>query len=279
MKQVDHLNQKFPIENLSALKKWQEACEEHALFQAVKTQRDLKIFMESHVFAVWDFMSLLKRLQRDLTTTTLPWYPVDQKYKKASYLINSIVLGEESDTLPNGDIMDHFSLYLKSMEEVQASRERIDSFMAGTRETLSRLKPEASLSEIAAACMHPSIQAFENDFVAFNLQLSLRGKIHEVAAAFFFGREKLIPEMFTNILHSFNEQLNLDEKFPHLSFYLKRHIEVDGDEHGPLAFECLEILCDNDPIKWQEALKAGELSLQFRARLWDGVLTSILGKA
>jgi len=113
----------------------------------------------------------------------------------------------------------------------------------------------------------------EHDFVAFNLDLAMNGKIHEVAAAFFFGREKLIPDMFTSILGDLNKNLEAKAQshFPNLRYYLERHIEIDGGEHSHQAQDCLASLCGNDEVKWEEARKAGVQSLILRSALWDEV--------
>ena len=59
---------------------------------------------------------------------------------------------------------------------------------------------------------------------------------------------------------------------------MDRHIEIDGDTHGPLALEMMHELCRDDIKKWTEALKIGEQSLKYRIKLWDSIKNSIESK-
>jgi hypothetical protein len=47
----------------------------HKVYSVINDLDDLRIFMKYHVYAVWDFMSLLKALQNNLTCTSIPWFP------------------------------------------------------------------------------------------------------------------------------------------------------------------------------------------------------------
>lgn len=248
------------IMNHPSLLSHHEKLSNHTLYQKVKTVSDLQIFMESHVFAVWDFMSLLKRLQREITCVEIPWNP-SQYPKNVVRLINEIVLGEESDKDREGLACDHFTLYLRAMNDLGADPGRLLSF---TRDL-----------DFKKWC-----SPAESEFVAFNLDLAKNGAIHEVAAAFFFGREKLIPDMFTSILGDFSKNLveAAQINFPNLRYYLERHIEIDGGEHSHQAHDCLMSLCGDDQVKWEEARLAGVRSLILRSALWDEVENSLLQK-
>ena len=235
------------------LSKLHEDLKCHTLYQKIQTKNDLKIFMESHAFAVWDFMSLLKRLQRDITCVALPWRPSVYP-KNVVRMINEIVLGEESDLDQNGQSCDHFTLYMRAMKEIGADTSRLDKL-------LEDLQTSKWCNE------------GEKEFVEFNLKLSQSGELHQVAAAFFYGREKLIPDMFTSILGDLTKQFseNSQSEFPSLIYYLKRHIEIDGGEHSHLASDCLNAICGDDKKKWEEAIEAGVQSLKLRKALWDSV--------
>src|SRR6201997_1705177 len=91
---------------------------DHPVYAEVTSVEDLRRFMQDHVFAVWDFMSLLKRLQQDCTCTNVPWFPAENA--KAARLINDIVIGEETDVDPDGSYISHLDLYRRAMAEIGA---------------------------------------------------------------------------------------------------------------------------------------------------------------
>lgn len=223
----------------------------HEAYQALNSVTSVRTFMEYHIYAVWDFMSLLKSLQQRLTCVDVPWIESKQDPEVVRF-INEIVIGEESDLDPEGNAVSHYSLYLKAMEEVGADTSRIKQFIE--TQDLS-LIPDGA-----------------RQFVEYNLEIAKNGSDVEVASAFLYGREKLIPDMFTAI-----KDVMSSEKVdcPTLIYYLERHIELDGDEHGPLAEKCLQALCGDDAAKWQCAEDIAVESLKLRSRLWDAVLVAI----
>jgi hypothetical protein len=233
--------------------------ESHPLYREVKTLHHLQIFMESHVFAVWDFMSLLKSLQAGLTCVTTPWLP--SQYPQSRRLINEIVLGEESDTYGTTTI-SHFELYLKAMAESGAGTFAIDTL---TRQ-LAGGKP------LAEALQHAAPPPEASAFVQTTFSLLQQNQLHVTAAAFTFGREDLIPEMFQSLVRDLRTNLQKVDLF---EYYLNRHIEMDGDSHGPLALQMVEELCGYDDRKWEEAAQAAEKALEARITLWDGILQRI----
>jgi hypothetical protein len=232
----------------------------HSLYDKIKTKAHLQVFMETHVFAVWDFMTLLKRLQKEITCVEIPWNPSPYP-KNVVRLINEIVLGEESDKDLEGLACDHFTLYLRAMNDLDADPFRLLNFTK-----------DLNFDKWTTPA--------ERNFVSFNLDLALKGKIHEVAAAFFFGREKLIPDMFASILGDLSKNLDKSAQtnFPNLKYYLERHIEIDGGEHSHQAQDCLQSLCGEDEKKWEEARLAGVQSLILRSALWDEVEKKIVSK-
>lgn len=234
----------------------------HSLFTEITSLRKLQLFMESHVFAVWDFMTLAKRLQQELTCTRLPWLPpVDPQ---AARLINEIVLAEESDAHPAQGYCSHFELYLEAMAEVGASTAAISHFIALQRKGL---EATAALHEVEIL---PGVARFVSD----TLHLALNAPAHCVAATFLHGREQVIPPMFERILQS--EALN-HRQAPTLCAYLKRHIELDAQDHGPAAEQLLLRLCSADPSYPQQANAAAVAAVQSRIALWDGVRASLHG--
>ena len=234
----------------------------HPLYSKINTPEHLRCFMEHHVFAVWDFMSLLKALQEKLTATTTPWVPVGNP--ELRYLINEIVLAEETDLNIFGKRQSHFEMYLDAMSKSGASRIEIEDF-------ISQVTHGTDIYLVIAASDLPiSIKKF----LKFTFEIVEEGKPHKIAAAFTFGREGLIPDMFTSIIKNIQQQFP-EEDLKLFKYYFDRHIELDADEHGPMAFKMVEELCENDPIKIDEVKEVAQEALNTRIILWDGILEEI----
>ncbi|GGU82333.1 hypothetical protein GCM10009504_43620 [Pseudomonas laurentiana] len=227
---------------------------EHPLFAEINSLPVLQRFMETHVFAVWDFMSLTKRLQQELTCVQLPWLPpVDPK---AARLINEIVLGEESDNrLPHGHY-SHFELYLDAMREVGANTLAIEQFVHLQREGIG----------YASALRRVGASDAARQFVCNTLSTAIDAPAHAVAAAFLHGRESVIPGMFQRILDDWGIT---EEQAPTFRYYLQRHIEVDSEDHGPAAEQLLARLVNQDPQHEREVYEAAIAAVESRIALWD----------
>jgi hypothetical protein len=229
----------------------------HPIYSAIRTPEHLRIFLQSHVFAVWDFMSLLKALQSRLTCTSVPWVPTP--FPESRRFINEIVLGEESDQF-QGRAISHFELYLEAMQQAGADTAPI----------------RALLSTVANGTFNPATieaPAAAQQFVAATFRIIEQGSLPAIASAFTFGREDVIPDIFRELVRDLNASraANLDT----FIWYLERHIEVDGEDHGPLSLRMIADLCGTDESLWEQAATAAELAIQARLALWDGILAQL----
>jgi len=233
----------------------------HSLYGQIRSLQDLNVFMEHHVFAVWDFMSLLKSLQRRLTCVAVPWIPKGNADTR--YLINEIVTGEESDIDQHNNRISHFELYLKAMAQAGSNTGSIDAL----------IKELENNVDVYKALQHCGINQPVLGFVHNTFDTIATGKTYIQAAVFTFGREDLIPGMFLSFVKDINKQTA--DKASIFQYYLERHIEVDGEHHSHLACQMTEQLCGDDEQYWEEATTAVKSALNARIKLWDAILLAI----
>ncbi|MBD3672856.1 MAG: DUF3050 domain-containing protein [Planctomycetaceae bacterium] len=235
---------------------------DHSLYAAITDLASLRVFMEHHVFAVWDFMSLLKALQNRFTGLETPWHPAGNRL--ACRLINEIVLGEESDEDGRGGYASHFELYLRSMTDCGCDVRPMHEF-------LERLQHDRDLlSALNESSPPPASQRF----VHSTFELIERGDSIEIASAFTFGREDLLPDVFRKIV----ERIDREESgtLQSFLFYLDRHIELDEDRHGPMADRLMIDLCGEDANAWKRAEQAAIGALESRLALWDAITAEMV---
>ena len=235
----------------------------HSIYEKINSLEKLRIFMESHVFAVWDFMSLAKRLQASLTCTDVPWLP--PLNQNAARFINEIILHEETDEGADGAPKSHLEMYLDAMHETGASTLQFELF-------ISLIKSSNSIEVAARVARLPE---YVSEFVSLSLNVADNREVEEVASYFLHGREDPIPEMFKRLISTLNVSV---ETVPKLIWYLERHIEVDGNDHGPAAKKILSELIGGNEEKKLFAYNSACAAVQHRINLWDGILNRIENK-
>jgi len=232
----------------------------HRLYALVDSGDRLRRFMESHVFAVWDFQSLLKAMQQRLTCTTTPWVPTPDA--EARRLVNEIVLDEESDELPDGGFASHFELYLDAMREAGAD-------VGPVTRLIDALTTGVPLADALVAAGAP---AAAGEFVRASFAIIESGSPHGIVAAFTYGREDVIPEMFSGLVATLSSR---EQSWSRFRFYLDRHIEHDSEKHGPACRRIMARLCGDDPEKWAGAEIHARACLDARLALWDAIAADV----
>lgn len=254
--------------DLSAVEPLREQLAQHPVYQRVSGERELRLFMQHHVYPVWDFMSLVKYLQGVVAPTTMPWVPRGDAAVRR--FINEIVLEEESDEgVPLAPLVadaeynyaSHFELYCAAMGEVGADPAPALDFVA----LAQRVGIDVGLA--SGRVPEPA-----RDFMRTTFDFIASGKPHVVAAAFSLGREHVIPAMFRALLGRMGVR---KEDAPAFHYYLERHIHLDEGAHAPLALKLLDSLCGGDPVRIVEAQEAAKAALAARIRFWDGVAAAL----
>ena len=248
--------------NLDRLQGLQAELDGHPIYAAVEGLEDLRIFMAHHVFSVWDFMSLVKYLQGRLAPAAVPWRPHGDPALR--FLINRLVLEEESDRTqhPGGPTYaSHFEHYLAAMDEIGADTTPALAFLDLMHDQGTDTALYSDLVPLAARYFCETTFCFIRE-----------DKPHAVAAALALGRERIVPMMFRRLA----EHIGVgQDQAPTFRRYLERHIQMDGDFHGPLSLKLVETLCRGEPDLIAEAETAAEEAICARIRLWDGILEAI----
>jgi hypothetical protein len=229
----------------------------HPLINALTTRAALDCFMTHHVFAVWDFVCLLKTLYARIGCVSVPWFPPQDA--DSVHFLSSILLDEESDQLPHHpERCAHFDLYRHAMQQCGANTQPIVQF-------LYRLQQGHTLAQALQASEIPlAARRFVESTWAFFTEPT-----PAIAAAFVFGREAMVPQLFTPLLAQMERHA-----IPRCGLfkdYLTRHIAIDSAAHYPQALKMLEHLCRDSAEDWRMVQKAAEQALTERLRFLSGI--------
>ena len=276
----------IPIRSTIDLADYRERLVRHRIYGLVNSAARLRRFMESHVFAVWDFQSLLKAMQQRLTCTSIPWVPTPDA--EARRLVNEIVLDEESDALPEGGSASHFELYLHGMRNAGADTGPIDRMIETLRAGVSQVgKPAATgrqgvdggsqggksvATVVGDAMREAGAPEAAQAFVRHSFAVIESGSTHGIVAAFTYGREDVIPDMFRGLVSSLASR---DPAWERFHWYLDRHIEADDEKHAPVCRRIMARLCGDDPAKWAEASQVARACVESRIALWDAIAAEL----
>ena len=98
----------------------------HQIYGQVDEIRKTKIFMESHIFGTWDYLTMFKSLQRALTSLNI--HLLEKGTLQLPFVMNQIILNEELDDESSREYLSAigiYQLYIKAMEEIGADTKPI----------------------------------------------------------------------------------------------------------------------------------------------------------
>lgn len=242
--------------------------ETHPLYAEIETLKQLRFFVEQHVFVVWDFMCLLRSLYAGLVCQTTLWSPPIDAF--SAHLIGEMIVEEESDISQDRKTYhSHFELYLNAMEQIGANTSPV-------RLLIEKIKknPNSDFNSLFDGIkMLPSTKFF--------LQTTLRftsAPTHQIASAFVFGREAITSTMFTPILERIRSSKALKQPFSEPTgfiYYFSRHIDLDSNEHYPKALKMLKHLIKNKINLLDEVKEAAIEALNARQIFLTGIYENI----
>ena len=245
---------------LDATQDERDKLQNHKIYISIKNIDHLKTFMSNHVFAVWDFMSILKSLQIQLTCVSIPWIPAGKG--TPARLVNEIVTEEETDLAPHGQYMSHFEMYIRAMHQAGADINPIHQFLQNLE-----------TSNISESLIKSNAPKAASNFVNKTFKILNKAQPHEVASVFTFGREEIIPDMFRKIIREMDSSKH--GRLKYFKYYLDRHLGLDESEHTPTALRMVKELCENDEQKWDESTESAKACMEARIRFWDEILEDI----
>lgn len=232
----------------------------HALYDAIRSREQLAVFMQAHVFAVWDYMGLARRLQSEIACLMTPW--AAPSTANAARLVNMIVLNAENDQAPGGGMASHLDLYLSAMKEVGADTSQFNQFLS----CVNASRDVHMALHVAKAPTHV------RHFVQQSQDVARHGDPEAVAANFVFGRMSTVPRMFELLIQHL--QIN-DQQAPRLTHYLQRHLKIDRHEFDGACQTILSKLVGPNPVAYTRALAAAREALKARLMLWNGILEQL----
>ncbi len=240
----------------------------HSLFSSINTFEKMQTFMKYDVFTCWDCMCIIKVLYGKIVSVEAPWFPPKDAFSAS--LLCHIIGEEESDLAFDGKTyLSHFDIYIAAMRRAHANTGPIVNFM-------NRLYAQEPVQTALAQCgIEPFVQRYVNTtFSFFGLE------VHQVAAAFCFGREALAPNLFSSLLSHLKQQqyFGEEEKLCELLYFCNRHIELDGSSHFPKMLTMLDTLCGQDERKWEEVLNVAITAIQAKIDFYSDMLQEISNK-
>ena len=237
----------------------------HKIYGQISDMRKTKIFMESHVFSVWEYLTMLKALQRELATRDISF--LHENVPDLPYLINQIVLNEEIEEESRGEYlsaMGLYQLYINSMDEIGADSNPIKYFVDCIKVNKNW---NNTIRDTITRFDNIPIQTYE--YLNYNLKMIELSEIHELAGIFFFGREDINSKFILLIKSNIEHEKSLSN----LKNIIKRHVDDDSKNKNPILGEYINnILCKDDDKKWKKVEISVIEAIKKRIELWDGML-------